>query len=228
MSASTAAEIRANPFRGLPAAAFEVFHVEGFEARMAALRREATPRLAALGQALEPAMARHFAMPAYSHVARHLRRRVHPPEDTWVAWSTSARGYKAEVHFEAGLGSGGAFVRLAALPEAGPAKMALLNQLTPERLASLTAGPLPVLFTPDHHGVEQVPLEALARDWPHWVRQASRRQHGWALVVATPRAAVVRRRGAWADDALAAIRQLMPVWALGRTCERGGPASLIP
>lgn len=215
----------ADRFRGLPAAAFEVFHVASFDARMAALRREATPRLAALGLELVPALARRFGMPAYAHVARHLRRRVHPPEDTWVAWSTSPRGYKAEVHFEVGLAATVAFVRLAALPEAGAAKMALLTQLTPERLEMLTAGSQPVLFTPDHHGVEQVSLDALPADWAHWVRQASRTQHGWALVVETPRATVVRRGGAWAEDVLAAMDQLLPVWTLSRA---HGHRDLIP
>lgn len=222
MPAAPVAASPADRFRGLPVAAFEVFHVDGFDARMAALRREATPRLAALGQELLPALSHRWGMPAYAHVARHLRRRVHPPEDTWVAWSTSARGYKAEIHFEVGLSRLSAFVRLAALPEAGPAKMALLNQLTPERLETLTAGTQPVLFTPDHHGVVQVPVGELTADWAHWVRQASRTQHGWALVVGTPRAGVVRRRGAWAEDVLAAMDQLWPVWALSR------PRGLFP
>ena len=214
-----AAPVAARPtdrFRGLPAAAFDVFQVAGFDARMAALRREASPRLTALGQELLPALSRRWGMPAYAHVARHLRRRVNPPEDTWVAWSRSARGYKAEVHFEVGLSGTSAFVRLAALPEAGPAKMALLNQLTPDRLETLTAGTQPVLFTPDHHGVVTVPVGELTADWAHWVRQASRTQHGWALVVDTPRAGVVRRRGAWAEDVLAAMDQLWPVWAISR------------
>ena len=222
MPAGPVAASTADRFRGLPVAAFEVFDVVGFDERMAALRREATPRLAALGQELLPALSRRGGMPAYAHVARHLRRRVNPPEDTWVAWSTSARGYKAEVHFEVGLSRTSAFVRLAALPEAGPAKRALLNQLTPERLTTLTAGSQPVLFTPDHHGLERVPVDALTAHWAHWVRQASRAQHGWALVVDTPRAAVVRRRGEWAADVLAAMDQLWPVWALSRPSGTGG------
>ncbi|MDA8199711.1 MAG: DUF1054 family protein [Thermaerobacter sp.] len=224
MPAAPVAASPADRFRGLPVAAFEVFQIAGFDARMAALRREATPRLAALGQELLPALSRRWGMPAHAHVAHHLRRRVNPPEDTWVAWSTSARGYKAEVHFEVGLSRTSAFVRLAALPEAGPVKLALLNQLTPERLTTLTAGTQLVRFTPDHHGLEQVPVGELTADWGHWVRQASRAQHGWALVVDVPRAAVVRRRGAWALDVLAAMDQLSPVWALSRPRGQDGLA----
>lgn len=201
-------------FDGFSAAVFDVFGREDFDACMAALRRDITPRLSALGQQLLPALATRLQAPAYAHVARHLRRRVHPPEDTWVAWSTSPRGYKAQVHFEVGVARTGGFVRLAALPEAGPAKAAFVSGLTPARLQALSPGSSPVLFTPDHHGAVKVPVDQLDADWAYLQRQARRAQSGMALVIETPARAVVRRGARWADDALAAIDRLLPLAAL--------------
>lgn len=202
-------------FAGFPAAVFEVFRQEDFDACMAALRREATPRLSALGQQLVPALSARLQAAAYAHVARHLRRRVHPPEDTWVAWSTTPRGYKAQVHFEVGVARRGGFVRLAALAEAGPAKAAFIGQLSPARLQALPPGPSPVLFTPDHHGAVKVPAAQLDADWVSLERQARRVQSGVALVIETPAEAVVRRGAQWADDVLAAIDRLLPLASLG-------------
>ena len=39
---------------------------------------------------------KHF----YPHVAKHARRSVNPPKDTWVAFATSKRGYKMLPHFK--------------------------------------------------------------------------------------------------------------------------------
>ena len=37
---------------------------------------------------------------AFAHVARHARRTVNPPDDTWVAFAADARGYKKHSHFK--------------------------------------------------------------------------------------------------------------------------------
>jgi uncharacterized protein YktB (UPF0637 family) len=36
----------------------------------------------------------------FVHVARHARRTVNPPDDTWAALGTDKRGYKKDVHFK--------------------------------------------------------------------------------------------------------------------------------
>ena len=37
------------------------------------------------------------------HVAKHARRSVNPPIDTWVAFAPNKRGYKMLPHFQIGL-----------------------------------------------------------------------------------------------------------------------------
>ncbi len=79
---------------------FEVFAIPGFAARMAALRTRVRPKLEALGTALGPAVARATGRELHAHVARHARRTVNPPDDTWVAFGPDPRGYKKTPHFK--------------------------------------------------------------------------------------------------------------------------------
>ena len=79
---------------------FKVFEVKGFESRMAQIRERIRPKLETLGQQLTPAIARATATDAYAHVAKHARRTVNPPDDTWVAFGPDARGYKKHPHFK--------------------------------------------------------------------------------------------------------------------------------
>lgn len=79
---------------------FKVFEVKGFQARMAEIRERVRPKLEALGQSLAPAIARTTAADTFPHVAKHARRTVNPPDDTWVAFGPDARGYKKHPHFK--------------------------------------------------------------------------------------------------------------------------------
>ena len=79
---------------------FKVFEVPGFQARMAQIRERIRPKLEGLGQQLAPAIARATAGETYAHVAKHARRTVNPPDDTWVAFGPDARGYKKHPHFK--------------------------------------------------------------------------------------------------------------------------------
>jgi uncharacterized protein YktB (UPF0637 family) len=79
---------------------FRVFELPGFAARMAAIRSRIRPKLEALGVALAPDVARATGTEIHPHVARHARRTVNPPEDTWVAFGPDRRGYKKAPHFK--------------------------------------------------------------------------------------------------------------------------------
>jgi uncharacterized protein YktB (UPF0637 family) len=46
-----------------------------------------------------------------------MRRSVHPPADTWVAFNRIKRGYKATIHFDIGLSALGANICLVVKPE---------------------------------------------------------------------------------------------------------------
>ncbi|HYE90443.1 MAG TPA: DUF1054 family protein [Terriglobales bacterium] len=89
----------------MPSAAFgpadyRVFDVKGFQPRMGEIRTRVRPKLETLGKSLAPAVARSVGGETFAHVAKHARRTVNPPEDTWVAFSPDARGYKKHCHFK--------------------------------------------------------------------------------------------------------------------------------
>jgi uncharacterized protein YktB (UPF0637 family) len=82
------------------AADFKVFEVKGFATRMDGIRTRIRPKLEALGTTLAPAIRHATGEETFPHVARHARRTVNPPDDTWVAFAASARGYKKHSHFK--------------------------------------------------------------------------------------------------------------------------------
>ena len=73
---------------------FEVFSVEGFSARMELIYRHIRPRLVKLGDDLAPELSRRLHMEFFPHVAKHARRTVNPPAETWAAFGPSPKGYK--------------------------------------------------------------------------------------------------------------------------------------
>ena len=79
---------------------FKVFDVKGFQPRMGEIRARIRPKLATLGKSLAPAVARSVGGDTFAHVAKHARRTVNPPDDTWVAFAPDKRGYKKHCHFK--------------------------------------------------------------------------------------------------------------------------------
>jgi uncharacterized protein YktB (UPF0637 family) len=79
---------------------FKVFDVKGFQPRMGEIRTRIRPKLETLGRSLAPALARSLIGDTFAHVAKHARRTVNPPDDTWVAFGPDARGYKKHCHFK--------------------------------------------------------------------------------------------------------------------------------
>jgi uncharacterized protein YktB (UPF0637 family) len=104
------------PSTAFGAADFKVFEVTGFAQRMSEIRARIRPKFEMLGQRLLPEVSRAIGAAAFAHVARHARRTVNPPGDTWVAFAPDKRGYKKHCHFKVAVSRGG--VRF--LFEAGP------------------------------------------------------------------------------------------------------------
>jgi uncharacterized protein YktB (UPF0637 family) len=88
------------PSTAFGAADFKVFDVTGFAPRMSEIRARIRPKLETLGQRLLPEVSRAIGTEAFAHVARHVRRTVNPPDDTWVAFAQDKRGYKKHCHFK--------------------------------------------------------------------------------------------------------------------------------
>ena len=78
---------------------FKVFDLPGFQERMDALRKAIRPKLTSIGEALAPKVSAAVDRPLFVHVAKHARRTVNPPNDTWAALGCDYRGYKKDVHF---------------------------------------------------------------------------------------------------------------------------------
>ena len=86
-------------FTGFEPADFELFSIEDFAGRMGAIRAQLKPKLVALGADLNGAIEEVVGLPTHPHVAQHMRRRVNPPAETWVAFARDKRGYKRWTHY---------------------------------------------------------------------------------------------------------------------------------
>jgi uncharacterized protein YktB (UPF0637 family) len=88
---------------------FEVFNIDGLEPRMAALKETTRPKLENLGEHFSEYLTELTGDEQFAHVAKHARRKVNPPDDTWVSFATNPRGYKMMPHFQIGLYNDHAF-----------------------------------------------------------------------------------------------------------------------
>ncbi len=82
------------PTLGFTRADFDIFKLEGFDERMQQILGRVRPRLVRLGNDLAPELARKLHLEFFPHVARHARRTVNPPPETWAAFGPSPKGYK--------------------------------------------------------------------------------------------------------------------------------------
>jgi uncharacterized protein YktB (UPF0637 family) len=97
---------------------FEVFGIPTFPERMQGIKEHVQPKLTALGGSLQPALKKLAKSEVFPHVAKHARRTVNPPPETWVAFGPSARGYKKYGHFGLALSRGGLHTRIVVKDEA--------------------------------------------------------------------------------------------------------------
>ncbi len=97
---------------------FGVFKIEGFSARMGAIYERIRPKLTRLGNELAPELSRKFHMEFFPHVARHARRTVNPPPETWAAFGPSPKGYKRYGYLALCISGAGLHARVVVKPEA--------------------------------------------------------------------------------------------------------------
>ncbi|EXX85565.1 hypothetical protein BG53_02180 [Paenibacillus darwinianus] len=105
------------PFPGFGPEDFDVFAVPGLEGRMSALIERVRPKLAMLGERLTPYLTVRCGEEMFPHVAKHARRTINAPNDTWVAFANNKRGYKAHPHFQIGMFGTHLFVLFAVIYE---------------------------------------------------------------------------------------------------------------
>jgi uncharacterized protein YktB (UPF0637 family) len=103
---------------GFSRADFEVFSIEGFDARMTKIYELIRPRLIRLGIQLAPELSRKLRMEFFPHVAKHQRREMNPPDETGVAFGPSPQGYKRYGYLALSISSVGIHARAVIKPEA--------------------------------------------------------------------------------------------------------------
>lgn len=104
-------------FNGFTKNDFDTFTIEGLSARMTAIQERIQPKFQAVGQPLTDDLSATLGNEMYLHIAKHLRRSVNPPNDTWMAIAANKRGYKQHPHFQIGLYDDHVFVWLAFIYE---------------------------------------------------------------------------------------------------------------
>lgn len=78
-------------FIGFTPRDFDTFQIEGLEARMEAIRERIQPKFQALGEALVDDVAMMAGTEMHVHIAKHARRTINAPKDTWMAFSPSKK-----------------------------------------------------------------------------------------------------------------------------------------
>ena len=139
---------------------FEIFSIDGLEARMAEIRSEIQPVFSEIGQKLLTKLsAKILNQEFYFHIAQHRRRTANAPENTWSAISTKARGYKMEDHFQLGIWEDYVFIYLSMIDQPKKQKeyAELLTNLSVEKM--LTED---FIISKDHTKAEVFPLSAFS------------------------------------------------------------------
>lgn len=124
---------------------FEVFEIDGLEERMEALTTYVRPKFHHLGEEYAAFFSAKTGDEFFPHVAKHARRTVNPPKDSWVAFAPYKRGYKSLPHFQIGLWGTHIFIVFAIIYEAPQkdemakrllANMELFHNLTDDYVVS--------------------------------------------------------------------------------------------
>ncbi len=111
---------------------FQVFHISGLDERMDAIKNRIQPKFHEIGAQLATDLSMMIGNEMHLHIARHARRTVNPPNDTWLAIADNKRGYKKHPHFQVGLFDDHLFIWLALIYEL-PSKAVIANMFL-ERL----------------------------------------------------------------------------------------------
>ena len=141
---------------------FKVFSVEGLENRMAALDEQVRPQLNALGERYSKYLTEQTSDEFFYHVAKHARRTVNPPKDTWVAFATNQRGYKMLPHFQIGLFESQLFIMFGVMHE--NKDKGLMAEFLNKNINLLESLPKDYSLCFDHYKIDKTPINELSTD----------------------------------------------------------------
>ncbi|RLL45195.1 DUF1054 domain-containing protein [Oceanobacillus piezotolerans] len=140
---------------------FETFHIEGLDERMEAIQSRIQPKFQEIGEELVNFLSANLGNEVYLHIAKHARRTVNPPKDTWLAIADNKRGYKKHPHFQLGLFDDHLFIWLAFIYEL-PNKKEMAEKLL-DNYDELKGLPEDFMISLDHTQKEAISLAELER-----------------------------------------------------------------
>ncbi|WP_141992432.1 DUF1054 domain-containing protein [Bacillus sp. B4EP4a] len=142
---------------------FDVFKIDGLEPRMDALKERIQPKLQALGEHFSQKLSVMTGDEMHPHVAKHARRSVNPPKDTWVAFAANSRGYKMMPHFQIGLWETHMFIWYAVIYEA-PNKTEIGKKLEQQASRLVNSIPSHYVWSIDHTKPDVINHDGLGVD----------------------------------------------------------------
>lgn len=146
-------------FQGFASEDFNTFNIEGLEERMAAIQDRIQPKFQEVGSLLTDYLAAEIQNEMFLHIAKHARRTVNPPHDTWLAIADNKRGYKKHPHFQIGLFDDHVFIWLALIYELDHKQQ--IAQAFTDHYEELKALPDDFVVSLDHMKKQSIPLQAL-------------------------------------------------------------------
>jgi len=141
-------------FNGFFKEDFAVFSIDGLPERMTAIKSNIQPKFQIIGKDLCETLTSETGNEMFLHIAKHARRTVNPPHDTWLAICDNNRGYKQHPHFQVGLFDDHLFIWLAYIYEL-PNKDSIANVFL-DHLQQLAD------TIPDHYVISQNHLQKAA------------------------------------------------------------------
>lgn len=153
-------------FKGFTNRDFETFQIAGLDERMQAIQERIQPKFQEIGQPLTNDLSVLTGNEMYLHIAKHARRTVNPPKDTWLAIAANKRGYKQHPHFQIGLFDDHVFIWLAFIYEL-PMKAEIAENFLAGFRDVVKIIPKDFVISLDHMKKESVTVESLGEDGLH-------------------------------------------------------------
>src|SRR5579883_3551614 len=194
---------------------FNVFQLEGFNERMQQIYARVRPKLLRLGDELAPALTRRLRMEFFPHVARHARRTVNPPPETWCAFGPSARGYKRYPYLGLCISGFGLHARVVVKSEAD--HRVEMSEMIKRKGAELTRALNSTLVARyDNWDFNRIPpaLRADGELWNQLAESLMKKTGGIDLGVAWPVREALKLDRA---EILEAFRELEPIYLVCRS-----------
>ena len=152
-----------NQFNGFKDEDFNVFTIDGLDERMEALSNIIRPKFELLGNHFEQMLSVQTGDEMFTHIAKHARRTVNPPKDSWVAFANNKRGYKMMPHFQIGLWETHVFAWFAVIYEA-PIKEAYGETLLKNTDKIMKEVPASFVWSKDHMKPEVLKHSELTKE----------------------------------------------------------------